>query len=51
MHEEKLKNNGIKFDNIICDPITQSQAITKLNEVERKQAMQKISIRQELCIL
>ena len=38
IHKDKMKNIGSKCDNVICDPLTYSQAVEKLNEIEKKQA-------------
>jgi len=37
IQKDKKKSNGVKYDNVFCDPVTYSQAVTKLEASEHGQ--------------
>ena len=37
IQKDKNKSNGVKYDNVFCDPVTYSQAVTKLEAIEQGQ--------------
>ena len=34
IQKDKNKSNGVKYDNMFCDPVAYSQAVTKLEAIE-----------------